>query len=249
MRPVDVGRAVGVSAQQIRLYLEDGLLPPAPRTASGHRHLGPAHLAAAAAYRALIPGFGWGGAKPVMRAVVAGDVPAALALVDEAHARLHQERATLREVEVALAELVGPGADPEADARPPGRAGAGAGAGLLVGQVARRLGVRASTLRVWEAAGLLSPSRERRTRYRRYSPLDVRDARIVLALRRGGQRLEAIAPVLDGVHGAGSPEALARALRERTDDLDRRSRALLAAGAALDAYLREWVASPPAGRS
>src|SRR5436190_1694120 len=65
---------------------------------------------------------------------------------------------------------------------------------LRIGEVAAYLGVRTSALRVWEAAGLLVPKRERGTRYRTYGPADVRDARMIHMLRQDRYPLDRIRP-------------------------------------------------------
>lgn len=147
LRPVDLARLSGVSTQQIRNYEEAGVLPPVPRTASGYRVFGDAHRRALLTYRALSKGYGAVAATRIMRTVHEGDVPGALALVDAEHAALHAERVSLRATNEALRTLAG---EPPEDDVPD--------TDLLIGEVAALLGVRTSTLRVWEAAGLLSPT-------------------------------------------------------------------------------------------
>lgn len=147
LRPVDLARLLGVSTQQIRNYEEAGVLPPVPRTDSGYRVFGDAHRRALLTYRAVSQGYGAVAATRIMRTVHEGDVPGALALVDAAHAALHAERVSLRATREALETLAG---EPPEDDVP--------GPDLLIGEVAALLGVRTSTLRVWEAAGLLSPA-------------------------------------------------------------------------------------------
>ncbi|MEJ3744429.1 MerR family transcriptional regulator [Actinomycetes bacterium KLBMP 9797] len=224
LRPIDLARSVGVSTQQIRNYLADGILPPAPRTPTGYRVLDDRHQRALSTYRALAPGYGWAAAREIMRAVHAGDEGLALSLVDAAHAALHAERGSLRATAEALETVAAAPARAEPD-------------GLRVGEVARLLGVRPSALRVWESAGLLVPERERGTRYRRFRATDVRDARMVDMLRRGRYPLTAIRPILDGLRRTGGSAALRAAVADRQAALTRRSAAMLAGAAALHAYL------------
>jgi DNA-binding transcriptional MerR regulator len=108
---------------------------------------------------------------------------------------------------------------------------------LRIGQVAALIGVRTSALRVWEAAGLLTPERERGTRYRLYSPVDVRDARLIHTLRRSHHPLEQIRPVLEGLRREGSTEALRAAIAARGEALAGRTRAMLEGAGGLAAYL------------
>ncbi|GGQ20645.1 MerR family transcriptional regulator [Streptomyces griseomycini] len=226
LRSVDLARLAGISTQQIRNYEESGVLPPAARTPSGYRVFGEVHRQALLAYRALLKGYGPATATPVMRAVHDGDVPGALALVDAAHAALHEERIALRAAGEALEVLAGeePGPLP--------RTG-----GLRIGEVAALLGVRTSALRVWEAAGLLAPSRERGTGYRVFAPSDVRDARLVHTLRRSHYLFDQIRPVLEGLRREGGSEALRAAIDARGKRLTARTRAMLEGAGALHGYL------------
>jgi DNA-binding transcriptional MerR regulator len=108
---------------------------------------------------------------------------------------------------------------------------------MYVGELARQLGVQASALRVWEAAGLLAPGREKGTSYRRYTAADIRDARIIRLLRQGGYLFDRIRPVVDGLRGAGGTEALHDAIAERRAALDARALAVLGGARRLHEYL------------
>ncbi len=226
LRPVDLARLSGLSTQQIRNYEDAGVLPPAARTESGYRVFGDVHRRALRTYRALQRGYGPVAATSVMRGVHDGDVPGALALVDAAHASLHEQRVALRATREALESLARPA--PAVPART---------ADLRVGEVAALLGVRTSALRVWESAGLLTPARERGTRYRQYGPADVRDARLIQLLRRSHYLLEQIRPVLEGLRREGSTEALRAAVANRGEALAERTRAMLAGAGRLAEYL------------
>ncbi|AXL90225.1 MerR family transcriptional regulator [Streptomyces sp. CB09001] len=246
LRTVDLARAAGLSTQQIRNYEDAGVLPPAGRTDAGYRVFGERHREALLTYRALQPGYGAVTATRVMRAVHAGDVAGALALVDAAHAALHEERVALRaagEALDALAEPAGPkaaaarGRTDDGPHRPNGPHGPHEPHGLHIGEVAALVGVRTSALRVWEAAGLLVPQREHGTGYRVYGPADVRDARVVRTLRRSHHLFEQIRPVLEDLRRAGSGAALRAAVEARGQALTARTRAMLAGAGALHTYL------------
>ncbi|MGI5128642.1 MerR family transcriptional regulator [Pseudonocardia sp. CA-107938] len=228
MRPVDVARAAGVSSQLVRDLLAEGVLPPAGRTPGGHRILDERHRAALLAHRALVAGYGHALARDVMLAVHAGEQAAALALLDAGHADLHAQRLALEATAAALAAVAtAPPVVPESVPRE----------GLLVGELAHRLRVRASALRVWEAAGLLHPVRDR-DGYRRYDADAVRDARLVVLLRQSYQPFPQIRAVLDGVRRSGDTTALHAALEARRAAFTVRARAMLTAAAALDAFLQ-----------
>ncbi|GAA3856618.1 MerR family transcriptional regulator [Saccharothrix violaceirubra] len=224
MRPVDLARAAGISAQQVRNHLAEGVLPPAERTPSGHRRFGEHHLAALLAFRALGRACGWDTARAVMHAVHDDDLSRGLALLDAAHADLHVQRLDLDRTAEALESFV-----EVAESVPRG--------GLRVGDLAARLGVRPSALRVWETAGLLHPARDR-DGHRRYSAADVRDARLVLVLRRSRHGLSDIAPIMDRFRAAGGREALRAAVTARRSEVADRSRAMLDAAVLLHACVR-----------
>ncbi|CAM5231909.1 hypothetical protein SVIOM342S_06440 [Streptomyces violaceorubidus] len=123
LRTVDLARAAGLSTQQIRNYEDAGVLPPAGRTDAGYRIFGGRHRDALLTYRALRPGYGAVTATRAMRAVHDGDVAAALALVDAAHAALHEERVSLRAAGEALEALAGREPPPRSPVPTPGRTG------------------------------------------------------------------------------------------------------------------------------
>lgn len=224
-RPVDLARAAGVSTQQVRNLEAAGVLPEAERSESGYRRYGALHLSALLAYQALVPGFGALDARRILAAVARGRLAEALAVIDEGHARLHEARRSSAEIAATLAGMgTAPATtDPHRD--------------LRVGELAALLGIRPSALRVWEAAGLLTPAREHGTGYRRYAPEDVRDARIIQVLRQEFYLFERIRPVIAGIRREGSVDALHAALAERREALDRRSLAMVRGAARLSEYL------------
>ncbi|MEU5951883.1 MerR family transcriptional regulator [Streptomyces sp. NPDC047525] len=258
LRPVDLARAAGVSTQQIRNYADAGILPPTPRTPAGYRRFGARHRDALLTYRALVPGYGLDTAQAVMRAVHAGDVPLALTLIDAGHAALHEQRLSLRAAGEALEAVAKepPANIPDSapDRTPQTSPSPATPPRLRIGEVAARLGVRTSALRVWESAGLLAPQREPVTHYRWFSPADVRDARIVSILRQGHYPLPQIHAVLDGLREMGSPDALRAAIAQRLAGVTSRATAMLAASGRLHQYVtdtpdqqEEYVTGAPDG--
>ncbi|MFB8101918.1 TioE family transcriptional regulator [Streptomyces sp. NPDC056007] len=236
LRPVDLARPYGLSTQAVRNYEEAGVLPAAERTGSGYRTYTPLHTRALGTFLALLPGHGHRTATGIMRAVNRGAADEAFLLVDESHAQLLDDRRTLRAVESALRDL-GPGATGSVPPESP------ASADIFIGPLAARLSIRPATLRKWEAAGLVRPRRDPLTGYRVYGEADVRDARLVHQLRRGGYLLEQIAPLIAQVRAAGGLEPLEAALGDWHSRLAARGRALLSGAAELDAYLVEREAS------
>ncbi|WP_338120040.1 MerR family transcriptional regulator [Streptomyces sporangiiformans] len=229
LRAVDLARAAGISTQQVRNYVETGILPPVERTDSGYRVFTTAHAEALTAARELATGHGWPTTGAIMRAVHDEDLEAALAVLDESHAELHRERTELAAVLAALDTLLAVGVAP------------GERGSLRIGEVADAVGVQPPVLRLWEARGLLRPMREKSTGYRLYSAAEARMAQVVALLRRGNHPFATIEAVLAELRTTGSPERVRLALAARERELHHRSLSRLRGSAALYAYLRRLL--------
>jgi DNA-binding transcriptional MerR regulator len=237
MRTADVARNTGYSVQQIRNLERDGVLPPAARTRTGYRIYRDIHLQAALAYRALVAGAGPIEAKRIVRA--AHDLPASqtLALLDAAHARLHTERTQLKEAKEATRAITSESID---DVR--------ASDSMSVSELAIALGVRPSTLRHWDAEELVVPDRDRVRGARRYTPTQVRDARIVHQMRMAGYRVAPLRGLMPQLRRTGRTEDVNSALDARDANIAARSKALLDGATALSTVL-SLTASRASGSS
>lgn len=96
MRPIQLARRFGLSAQAVRNYSDGGVVPPARRDANGYRDYAEVHAAGIGAYLSLTAAVGSATAGRLLRAATAGRLDEALAAVDAAHAQLARDRATLR---------------------------------------------------------------------------------------------------------------------------------------------------------
>lgn len=208
----------------VRFYEAEGFLPPAARTPSGHRRFTSGHLRALLTARVLRDGYTWTVAREVMRAVHAGNVAAAFALVDGHHATLHAERVRI-DTAMRTVAATAPLLDEEVQF----------GRRVPIGRAADLLDVTPATLRHWERRGVITPGRFA-NRHRTYTPLDLRRLRQVQILREAGYPFDAIAGLTEELD-RGRGEGLTRALAERRRHLTERSRRALAADAALHAYL------------
>ncbi|MFE3542473.1 MerR family transcriptional regulator [Nocardia sp. NPDC059177] len=222
-RTGDVARRAGYSVQQVRDLERDGVLPAAERTPGGHRMYREIHLRSALAYRALAAGAGFSEAEQILRAVHTGRPAQALAVLDAVHARLHTER---RELELAVRAAAAVSTEPIAEVR--------TSDAMTISELAAALGIRPSTLRHWDATGLVVPDRHGSAR--RYSPAQVRDARIVHQLRLAGYRIPRLRTVLPEL--LRTPGELHAALADREAAITARSRALLDGSAALAEVIR-----------
>ncbi|GAA4197985.1 MerR family transcriptional regulator [Streptosporangium oxazolinicum] len=226
MRTVDVARHAGCSVQQVRNLERDGVLPPATRTGTGYRVYDEAHLRSALAYRALAAGAGPAEARRIMRAAHAYPASDLLALLDAAHARLDTERRELGLAREAAETISG---ESIGDVRPSDVMG--------VSELAVALGVRPSTLRHWDAEGLVVPRRDSPGGPRRYLPDDVRDARIVHQLRMAGYRIAPLRALMPELRRTRRWDEVMATLAARDASVDARSRALLDGAAALGALI------------
>lgn len=229
LRAVDLAAGAGISVQQVRNYVDLGVLPPVRRTDSGYRIFTAEHARALAVARRMAEGYGWARTREIMAAVHRGDLPAALASLDAGHAELDRERADIRRALAAFETVVTSPARPVPAPRRPAR----------IGEVADLVGVRTSQLRLWEARGLLRPVRARGTGYRVYDEAEQRAAQVVALLRRGAYPFDIIAAVVAELRTTGSPQRARAELARREQDLHARSLRRLGASAALYGYLRD----------
>ena len=227
LRTVDVARLVGCSVQHLRDLECEGVVPPAARTSSGYRWWGEVHVRSAIAYRELAQAVGPAPAKMVLRALHREAPAVFLALLDDAHAALARERHDLRLAREAVAAIA---AEPLAAPLPSDA--------VTISELASALGTTPATLRHWEAEGLLAADRAGPGRVRTYSPVQVRDARVIHQLRTAGYRIPHLRAVLRWLLDPRHPgKALDLALHVRDQQLTNRSHALLRAAAALDDVL------------
>lgn len=235
LRTVDLARAGHISVQQVRNYEAGGLLPPAERGAGGYRHYSQKHLAALTAARSLVGGFGWPRARAIMQAVHRGELPAALALIDERHAELASKRIQVEQALGALSTLstLAAQAVPLGSTRHPRR--------LRVGEAAKQVGVRVSALHFWEQQRLLHPVRDASSRYRLYDEQQMGRLRVVVLLREAGYDFNVIHTTLDEL-AAGQPEGAIAAVEKKRAELARTSWACLAAMPSFWGYITEFWA-------
>jgi len=106
-----------------------------------------------------------------------------------------------------------------------------------ISELAAALGVQPSTLRHWDAEGLVVPGRAAAGGARRYSPGEVREARIVHQLRMAGYRIAPLRALMPELRRARRWDEVMSTLAGRDASIDARSAALLAAAASLSAVI------------
>jgi DNA-binding transcriptional MerR regulator len=228
VRVTDLARSVGLSVQQIRNYIEAGMLPPTGRSENGYRIFTARHADALVVARIVLDGYGWTAATHAMRAAHDGDRAAAAVTADACHAALDRERADV----TGLLRAFDGDLPAELQISHP----------LLIGDVAAIARVRPSALRVWERLGLLSPERDPATGYRSYDQAQLIRARVIALLRASGWSVAAAKDVMDAMRD-GDPARTRTALRSRLAELDRLSWKRMRATAALCNYVE--AVGPP----
>ena len=231
LRTKDLAEAVHVSVQQVRNYEADGFIPPVERSPSGYRRYTQRHLAALKTARLLIGGYGRERAQQIMQAVHQDRLPEALALIDQRHAELTRTRLELEQTLATLSLLA---------TQLPSDMPTRFTQGLRVGAAAHLVGVRVSALRFWEQQGLLQPSREDDSKYRRYDERQLRRLRIVALLRQANYDFAAIRTTLAETE-AGQPQRAIAAVEQRRGALASRSWCCLRAMALFYAYTSEFL--------
>ncbi len=219
---------VGISASLVRTYERIGFLPAAGRSPTGYRRYTEIHVEAIQVARCLIAGYGWQQALDVMRAVHAGDIPAALAIVDACHAELHRQRAQIDDVLQTLDRL---------SLGTPGSSVIRTRRVVRIGAAAEIVGVRPSALRFWEQQGLLQPTRDGTTRSRFYDQEQLQRLQIVKLLRDAGYRFDAIRAVLDDL-GTSRPVQARAAFEQRRQSVEAASQRTMEATSTLHRYLQ-----------
>jgi MerR family redox-sensitive transcriptional activator SoxR len=85
---------------------------------------------------------------------------------------------------------------------------------LLIGEVARRAGLRPSTIRYYESVGVL-PEPEREAGRRRYSPQVLRSLAVIGAGQRAGLSLTEVRELLRASNGRGAVSERLREVAQR----------------------------------
>jgi len=235
IRTVDIARSVSLSTQTVRDYERWGFIPPVERSAQGYRLYSPLHLQAIRTTRAVIAGFGWERALRIMRFIHHDDLAAALAEIDAHHATVHSNRCELKKTLDILHTISTSTPFVSLDEV---RNEAKQLAHLSVGQAACLVGVRVSTLRYWEAQGLVFPLRTHPSNYRFYTSELIRQLQIIALLRKAGYAIETIRTVLTQL-ATGVPEQALAAAEQRLKDLIEISCLSVKATALLWAYVEE----------
>ena len=220
LRPIDLARAAGISAQQVRRYEAMAIIPAATRTASGHRRYTEGHVESLVAARSVLAGFGWQEGVRALHHLSNGRVERAFAVADRAHLELHEARRRTLAIIETLATVRTEGAAERTRGH------------LRIREAAEAVGAEVTALRHWERKGLVAPRRDPANAYRLYSPRDVDQLRLIALLRDGGHSIPAVRDVVASL-ASGDIVAATRAAHQRLDQINVASLRCAAATAAL----------------
>jgi DNA-binding transcriptional MerR regulator len=233
-----VSAATGYSAQQIRDLEALGVIPAALRAGNGYRQFSAVHVRDLRAYRDLAHAVGPVEARRAMREIRCLPSGQAAALACSFHTRLSQERDQALAARDALQAIRAEGttdAEPvEADA-------------MTITELSGALGVRASTLRFWEKAGLVAPERviTPAGTARRYHLAAIREARITTALRAAGYRIPDVQKAIAAIRDLHAVSHSLGALDARLAAIAQRALALLRAGTTLSEIIQPAPGTSP----
>jgi DNA-binding transcriptional MerR regulator len=198
----DLAQAVEVSPQLVRNYEAWGIIPSAERSAKGYRLYSEEHLQALQTVRGMVKGYGWQTSAEIMHCYHQGQSDEAFKRINRRHAAIHSEREQIEQMLIGL-RAVTEQLEPKAPSSKSEK--------LTIGQAAKLLGVRVSSLRFWELQGLIQPHRIKQNGYRFYDHEQVRRLKVIAILRNSHYGIEAVRAVLaalsDGDHSLAISKA------------------------------------------
>ncbi|WP_223836655.1 MerR family DNA-binding transcriptional regulator [Paenibacillus oceani] len=173
MRPIDIAEKLNLSTSALRNYEAKGLVPPALRSAGGHRMYTEEHLAYFECLQAMSPGFGMEVASEVVKHVQLRDASSARWCITVSQAQLHHDKQQAGRNLQMLEDQVRNGAE-EAN---------GVQERKTIGEVSAATLIAGSAIRYWEKEGLIASSRDPHNGYRIFGRSQLRKITLLGALR------------------------------------------------------------------
>ncbi len=198
----DLAQAVGVSPQLVRNYEAWGIIPPVERSAKGYRLYSERHLQALQTLRGMVKGYGWQTSADIMHDYHQGQSDQAFKRINRRHAAIYHEREQIEQMLIGLRAVTEQ--LPQHSQHDPSQP-------LTIGQAAKLLGVKVSTLRFWELQGLIKPQRNKQNGYRYYNREQFQRLKVIAILRKSHYCIEAIRAVLEALAGGDHSQAIAKA--------------------------------------
>lgn len=115
-----------------------------------------------------------------------------------------------------------------------------------IGDLSKKTGVPARTIRYYEAMGLLRRPARNRHGYRLYASAAAERLRFIRAARSAGFLLKEIREILNMADEGKIPcRSVLQGVRRRSEDLDRQIAEMIAMKSKLEALLRQWATDLP----
>jgi DNA-binding transcriptional MerR regulator len=208
MKTSDIAKTLGVHVNTVRLYEEDGFLPPIPRSASGYRQYSDLHLEYAKLVRMTLHWPYLGDKELIfrlLRSAANQNFGTALELAFQYLGHIRMER-TSTEAAIEFLEHWAAGNLLDAFEET-----------VTIGEAAKRLNVSVDMLRNWERNGLINVPREVNSGYRLYGMREFGRIRVIRSLLQAGYSLMAILRMLQA-YDAGQSENLGEKLELPLED-------------------------------
>lgn len=167
MRPVDIARKLQVSTTMLRNYEELGVIPPVQRTVAGYRRFTEEHVAYFTCIREMQKGFSFSFISQVMKLLLKNNINEARWLITESQAKLCDEMNIVNKVQSLLTEKTSSVIHKES---------------FTIHEASLQTGIPISTIRYWDAQGLLNIYRTPHN-YRRFTEQDIKRLLILYALK------------------------------------------------------------------
>jgi DNA-binding transcriptional MerR regulator len=209
IKPIDIARKLKISTSALRHYESWGILPPIERATNGYRMYTEEHVAYFECIRAMHPGFGFSLTSDVLRKLIDRDLNAALWLVNERHASLHQDK-VIAEKTILVLESTELNEDAVSNKSPR----------MTIGHVSRETGIPSSAIRHWEKMGILDIPRDPDNGYRLLSDSHLRKILLIRTLKSAVWSLDVISEVLQELDDNNYEQAR-RVARDSLKYLDR----------------------------
>lgn len=188
VKPIEIARKLGISTSALRHYESWGIVPPVERAANGYRLYTEEHVAYFECIRAMNEGFGMDLVREIMPLIQEKKLTESLWIVNEAQAKMHQEKLKSEQALQAL-ELEDLEGFPAHHKK----------VWYSIREVAREIDVPTSTLRHWEKEGLIEPERDKDNGYRKYSRADIQRLLIIRTIRSAVYSLVIVRDVVDEI--------------------------------------------------
>lgn len=189
IKPIEIARKLDVGTSALRHYEAWGIVPPPQRGANGYRIYTEEHEAYFKCIRAMYPGFGMALVRKVMPMLQQKKYTEALWEINRVQAELYQKKQqALQALEILKPDQM---ESFLASRKKPW---------YTIGEVAKEIGVPATTLRHWEKEGLIAPDRDPESGYRRYHRDDIRRLLIIRTVQSSVYLLETVRGIMEKIN-------------------------------------------------